>query len=135
MIKKYIRVDETLVEVSEEVYKEYYRMERRERYQVERDLLKGTFSYHGLDYEDMTGEELLSNQNLLSIEEQIEIKYMIEELKMSLRKLDISERKLINEIYYKGKSLRSLSKEWNAPLIRIYRQHERILTKLKEMLN
>lgn len=54
----YIVIESEYIEVSEGVYKEYYRMERRERYLAERDRKNGVMSYHALDKEKMMGEEL-----------------------------------------------------------------------------
>lgn len=49
--KKYvIRLDDgTLVEVNREIYLEWYRSERRERYQKERDRKYGVCSLEGLE--------------------------------------------------------------------------------------
>ena len=44
----YLRVGQNLEEVSEEIYKEYYKMRRRERYLEERDLAHGQFLYSQL---------------------------------------------------------------------------------------
>lgn len=65
-----IKIEDQLVDVSEEVYKEYYRMDRRERYLVERDREHGVTFYHALDSEDMQGEELFPDERM-DVERQI----------------------------------------------------------------
>ena len=56
-----IRIGDSIQEVTEEVYREYFKMERRERYLEERDLVNGKVLYSALDnvYEDVLGEDIL----------------------------------------------------------------------------
>lgn len=51
----YIRVQDILVEVTEEVYLAYYRAQRRWAAQGERDTYNETVSYDALDTADMLG--------------------------------------------------------------------------------
>ena len=52
--KYFIPIEGKLIEVEEEVYVDYYRMNRRERYLEERDKDNGVFSYDALDGDKST---------------------------------------------------------------------------------
>jgi hypothetical protein len=59
--KFFIRIGNHVEQVTEEIYREYFKMLRRERYLEERDLAHGRFLYSQFDnaYEDILGEEML----------------------------------------------------------------------------
>lgn len=133
--KYYLMVNNTLVKVSEEIYSEYYRMERRERYQVERDIHKGTVYYDGFNLEDSSGAEMMHDLNQISIEDLVEFNYMAELLHKELRKLNEAEKELISTIYYQSKSIRMISREWGMPETSLRRKHDDILRKLRKLLD
>ena len=135
MSQKYIRDCGVLVEVTKEVYKEYYSMERQERYQVERDLSKGTFSFDSLCRDDMTAEDFISDREQKTVEEQVELKLMSVELKKVLERLNKDEKELIYQVYFLGKSIRTVASETGIPNSVLARNHNKILSKLKAMLS
>ena len=58
--KYYIKLDDKqLVEVTKEVYTVYYQMERKERYQEERNLEKGLIHYDSWDTKNMNGQDYI----------------------------------------------------------------------------
>lgn len=134
MSKRFIKVEDTLVEVGEEVYEEYYRMARKERYQVERDIEKGTLYYEGFSIEDMTGEEMIADSKQKSVEEQAELLCMIPILHEVLNLLDKDEREMIQLIYFENKSVRYLSRFLHIPETSIRRKHDSVLWKLRHLL-
>ncbi len=67
--KHMIMVSGKLVEVSREVYCEYYRMDRRDRYLEERDQAHGKTLYSNLDTVEMLGKEMIPDQNAASTED------------------------------------------------------------------
>lgn len=134
MSKRYIKVEGNLVEVSQEVYNEYYRMDRKERYQIERERTKGTLYYEAFSREDMSGEEMIADTNQKSVEDQAELACMTPILLAALNSLDENEIKLIRCIYYENKPIRSLSREWNIPETSIRRRRDQVLLKLLQML-
>ena len=135
MPKRYIRVLKTVVEVTKEVYKVYYSMERQERYQVERDLSKGTFSFDSLYRDDMTAEDFICDREQKTVEEQVELKLMSVELKKVLERLNKDEKELIYQVYFLGKSIRTVAFEAGIPKSILAREHNKILSKLKAMLS
>ena len=58
--KYYIKLDgKQLVEVTKEVYTVYHQMERKERYQEERDLEKGLIHYDSWDTKNINGQDYI----------------------------------------------------------------------------
>lgn len=134
--KFYLRVGQSVEEVSEEIYKEYYKMQRRERYLEERDLAHGKFLYSQFDnvYEDILGEELLKDINREDVCDSVVTKVMIEKLRKSLVLLNKEELVLIINLFYMGKSQRQLSREIGIPVMTINSRKECILKKLRRCL-
>ena len=60
--KYYIRVPEALVEVSKEIYVEFYRSERRLRTLEEKDQRNGLISYNAFDTDEGLGEEYVERR-------------------------------------------------------------------------
>lgn len=59
----------------------------------------------------------------------------IEDLYKALDKLNADERNLINSIYFKEKTLRQLASEQNVSTKKIFNLKNKILKKLRKMLN
>jgi len=135
MSKKYIRVEGTLVEVTEVIYKEYYRLDRYERYQEERDLEKGTYSYENLLSGDMVRGDLVADMFQKSVVEQVEFNILSEALREALNTLKKKDQEFIYQIYFLGKSIRMLADETEKSSSALSRQHKRIMKKLKNVLN
>ena len=135
MSKKYIRVEGTLVEVTEVIYKEYYRLDRYERYQEERDLEKGTYSYENLLSGDMVRGDLVADMFQKSVVEQVEFNILSEALREALNTLKKKDQEFIYQIYFSGKSIRMLADETEKSSSSLSRQHKRIMKKLKNVLN
>ncbi len=101
--KKYIiKVSGKLVEVTPEVYGEYYRMDRYAHYQEERDLLHGKTLYSNLDSNELLGEELIPDENALSTEDAAIAHILSEKLHRCLNMLPKGERYLIQALYFDG---------------------------------
>ncbi|HEY9059581.1 MAG TPA: sigma factor-like helix-turn-helix DNA-binding protein [Pseudobacteroides sp.] len=132
----YLRVGQNLEEVSEEIYKEYYKIQRRERYLEERDLAHGRFLYSQFDnvYEDILGEELLKDSTREDVCDFVVKKVMVEKLRKSLRLLSDEELELIIHLFYQEKSQRQISREISIPVMTINSRKDRILKKLKKYL-
>ena len=135
--KKFVLfVRDHIEQVSEEIYKEYYKMRRRERYLEERDLVHGKCLYSQLDNfcEGNLGEEMIVDIHVEDICDAVVIKIMIEKLKECLKLLSDEELNLIMQLFYKEKSQRQFSAESGIPLMTISDRKKRILKKLKKYL-
>lgn len=127
-----IRVKKQIVTVSEEVYFTYYKMRRRERY-LEEVSAEKELSYHHLVDMDYPVEERLFELPC-SLEEIVIEKIMRERVRQALKSLSEYEQMIIEELFYKGTSLRELSGRLLVPRSTLQEQKERILKKLRKVI-
>lgn len=134
--KFYIRVENQVEQVTEEVYREYFKMDRRERYLEERDLVHGRFLYSQLDnvYEDVLGEEMIVDSLAEDLCDVIVSKIMIEKLKECLSLLSDEDLNLMIQLFYEEKSQRQLSEESGIPVMTISDRKNRVLKKIKKSM-
>ena len=134
--KLYIRIGNQVEQVTEEVYREYFKMNRRERYLEERDLLHGRFLYSQLDniYENVLGEGMIVDSVSEDLCDAIVNKIMIEKLRECISLLTNEELNLIIQLFYEEKSQRQLSEESGIPVMTISDRKNRILKKLKKFM-
>lgn len=142
MMKKFIKIGKEKVEVSEELYKEYYKMDRRRRY-LEQDVKVGR-----IDIDPETGrpiyipskedsiERLKDNgvtfQDKQSVEDIVCDKAILLILQEALKELDGKEQELIQDIYYKNKTTREIAKEENVSQPAIVKRHKKVINKIKK---
>lgn len=130
--KKYIlRVQGSLVEVTEEVY---YGLERHLLTLDEKDMRNGKTLYSDLDTAELLGEEAIPDQGAVSVEDAAIASLLREQLYRALERLSPAEQRLIHAIYFEGLSERQLSKQSGAHYMTIHNRKARILKKLGEML-
>lgn len=129
-----IKIEGQLVPVSEEIYLAYYRMKRRELYLEEKDMAHGVFSYNALDTEDINGEDVISNFISPLVEDIVENKLIIEKLYQCLAQLTKEEKALIFALYFQNKSQHQYSKETCIPQMTICSRKDKILSKLKKLM-
>ena len=130
----FVRIENKLVSVDRDTYFTYYKAKRQERYHEERDLANRVVSYDALDTDEIIGEEMIYDLEATSVEDIIVQKIMIEKLKHCLEKLSEDEQWLILELFYHGKSERTLSDETGIPQKTINNRRRRILEKLKKLI-
>lgn len=131
--KKYIRINDELVEVDNKIYMTFYKMKRREKYLIESDLKHGKVSYNALDSSEYTGESIIIDKDQ-NIEEEIINKIMIEKLKKSLEELSEDEITIIKQIFYCNKSERQVASEMSIPRKTLSYKKQKILNKLKNLI-
>ncbi len=134
--KFYIRVENQVEQVTEEVYREYFKMDRRERYLEERDLVHGRFLYSQLDnvYEGVLGEEMIADSLAEDLCDVVVSKIMIEKLKECLSLLSDEDLNLMIQLFYEEKSQRQLSVESGIPVMTISDRKNRVLKKIKKSM-
>jgi RNA polymerase sigma factor (sigma-70 family) len=133
--KYYIRVPEALVEVTEEVYKAFWRMERHDKTLEEKDDRNHVFSYDALDTDDMLGAELIPDQSLSSMEDQVIAEIMAAKLRRCIALLPEEDQKLIQAIYYDGLSEEAVGQKFGISQPAISKKKDRILQKLQKFFN
>ena len=97
-----IKVEGKLVEVSSEVYYAYFRMERQERWQEEKQQGHAVVSYDALDDGETVGVEVVPDLTTPSMEEAVMTREIHEKLHRALDALPKAERELIQAIYFDG---------------------------------
>ncbi|WP_317368397.1 hypothetical protein [uncultured Tyzzerella sp.] len=101
MKKKEIVINGKVVEVNDEFYKEYMRLENNEKYINRKEQKKGLFYYNSLDTEEMLGEEIISNPNEISVFDEVMKNIEIESLKKAIETLNKKERIIIDLLFFK----------------------------------
>lgn len=130
----YIMVNSVPVPVTEAVYKEYCRGERKERYFRESDIRNRTLFYDALDTDELNGSEMFGDAKAEPVDEAAEKHWLLEQMKKEVEKLSDDERELLGRIYLYGDSLRAISGEMQIPLSTLHGRHMRILDKLRKNL-
>lgn len=131
----FIPAEGKLVEVSEEVYRAYYGMDRRERYLEERDLQNGLVSYNTLDSPTRKGEGAMPSCIAPSVEDQMLASELLTLLHRCISVLPRAERELIQAIYFEGMTEKEYAKKIRLTQSGVSRRRKKILSKLKDLLN
>lgn len=128
-----IKINKELISVSEEIYISYYKMERRERYLNEVSLEKDLSYNQLMDKEYPIEVKMSKPQNL--IEDEIVEKIMIEKMTIAIKSLDNSERMIIHELFFNGKSIRELAETLDISKSTLHGRKDKVLKKLRKILN
>ena len=97
------------VKVSEEVYKAYWKITEHEKYLQRKDWKYGVIPFSTLDNDGHFVDNIIDER--IDLEKIVEVKMQIEELNKALATLTKKERELIEAIFYKEESLRSIGKK------------------------
>lgn len=130
----YIKVPGSLVEVTEEVYLEYFRARRRWSAQEERDTYNGLVSYDAMDTEETLGEDTIPDSSMPSVEEMVLDRLLREKLRHCLTELSQPEQDMLHALYFEGLSERQFSQKAGIPQRTVHDRKHRTLVKLKKML-
>jgi DNA-directed RNA polymerase specialized sigma subunit len=139
---KIIKVGKEEVLVSQEIYREYYKMKRRERY-LERDIKVGRMKvdldrqkvvYYDSKEVSMSwfmelGRDFADAQ---AVEDIVCYKAMLLILREALKELDRKELEFIEAIYFKNLSARELSRNEKVSHVTVLKKRNKILDKLKK---
>lgn len=133
--KYYICIDKKIqVEVTEEVYRAYYQIERHERYLLEKDHSHGVVLYSNLDTEDTLGEEILPDLQSVCVED-LAISHMLsKKLRQCIKLLSKEDQQLIQAIFYDEMSEYQLARQMGIPQRTINNRKKKILAKLLNFL-
>ena len=130
----FIRVNGNLVPVSEEVYRAYYQARRHERYLEEKDAAHGLVHYAAFDTHHSTGEEELRDHEVEGVAETAMRHVMAERLRGCLDSLSTSEKAMIWELFFHGKTERQYASETGMSQQKLHARKRVILAKLKKLL-
>ena len=134
MAKKeyYLYVKGKAVPVSEEVYKAYWKITEHEKYLQRKDWKYDVIPFSAMDYDGHFVDNIIDER--IDLEKIVEVKMQIEELNKALATLTKKERELIEAIFYKEESLRSIGKKEKVSYQAIGKRRDKILEKLRKLL-
>lgn len=128
----YLYVKGKAVKVSEEVYKAYWKITEHEKYLQRKDWKYDVIPFSALDYDGYFVDNIIDER--VDLEKIVEVKMQIEELNKALATLTKKERELIEAIFYKEESLRSIGKKEKVSYQAIGKRRDKILEKLRKLL-
>ena len=102
--KYMIKIQGNLIEVTEDVYYAYFRMERQERWQEEKKQGHEVVSYDALDNWETVGVEAIQDMESPSMEDLAIANELKDRLHHVVAALPKTERELIQAIYFEGVS-------------------------------
>ena len=133
--KYMIKIQGDLIEVSEDVYYAYFRMDRQERWQEEKKQDYDVVSYDALDNGETVGAEAIQDINSPGMEELVIANELKERLHNIVAALPKPERELIQAIYFEDIPVSDYAKRVGLSHRGINKQRKRILSKLKMFLD
>ena len=120
------------VPVSEEFYKAYWNITEHEKYLQRKDWKHNVISFSALDHDGHFVDSIIDEK--IDLEKIVEVRMQIEELHRALNTLTKEERELMEAIFYKEESLRSISRREKVTHQAISGRRDRILEKLRKIL-
>lgn len=127
--EKYIYVRVKKITVSDEVYRAYKKELNHEAHLKRLDRKHKVFHFG-----DFNTSIVDIADNTVDVEKIIETKMLIEDLYRALDSLNYEERKVIDSLYFKEMTIRDLAKEQQVSSKKIFNFRNKILKKLKEIL-
>lgn len=129
-----IRVDGILVEVSEEVYRAYYSIERHTRTLDEKDTRNGKVLYSDLDTKELLGEEMIPDTDSEPVEDSAIHNVLCEELHQCLAILPKQDAELIQALYFDRLTEREYAQQIGMSQKGVNKRRQKILDKLRTMM-
>lgn len=132
--KRFIPVQNKLIEVSEDEYQDFYREVERNKYVRKTSKVFQFISIDEISEDsDIREKNLLADENI-DVDFETERRIEIEQLKNALLELDNEEYKLIKALYYERKSLRDYAQIIGVSYGTVWYREKQIIEKLKKLL-
>ena len=128
----YLYVKGKAVPVSEEVYQAYWKITEHEKYLQRKDWKHNVIPFSALDYDGHFVDNIIDEKT--DLEKIVEVKMQIEELNKALATLTKEERDLIEAIFFREESLKSIGEKEKVTHQAIGKRRDRILEKLRKIL-
>jgi RNA polymerase sigma factor (sigma-70 family) len=140
-MSKEIKVGKQLVPVTDEIYQEYHKMKRRERY-TEEDIKVGSSKFDPETGEVTYKPSKDSIQRLMdkgqdfadeqTVEDVVVDKAMLLILQEAIKELNRQEKELINDLFYKEMTVRDIAKKEDISHVAVMKRRDKILAKLRK---
>ena len=128
----YLYVKGKAVPVNEEVYKAYWKITEHKKYLQKKDWKNNVIPFSALDHDGHFVDNIIDEK--IDLGKIVEVKIQIEELHKALATLTKEERELMEAIFYREESLRSISRKEKVTHQAIGQRRDRILEKLRKIL-
>ena len=130
----YIFLDDKKIDVSEKVYKEYWKVTNRENYLYRLDKENNLKYFSELENEDSRKVEEKLADSRIDVEKLVDMKFQIEELYKALDRLSPEEREIIQALFFEEKSETNVGDSLGVSKQAINKRKKKILAKLKNFL-
>ena len=127
----YIFLDDKKINVSEKVYKEYWKETNRERYLYRLDKENHLRFFSELEDEDSRSIEERLSDSSIDVEKIFDVKFQIEELHKALDRLSPEEREIIQALFFDEKTETAVGDSLGVTQQAIHKRKSSILSKLK----
>ena len=131
--KLFLPLHGMLMEVTEDVYADFYRDQRRQQYITARAIANGDLSYDALNTDEFNGDNILVDPDE-NVAEQVAQKMMIEKLRRVLPLLSEEEKLLIHRHYFEDIPETELAEIYGITQQGISKRIKKIREKLKKLL-
>ena len=131
--KLFLPLHGMLMEVTKNVYDEFYREEERRKYLNRQSEKNGDISYDMLTTEEFNGENILADQSL-SVFEQVEGKMQREMLRNALKQLNSEEQELLLLAYVQEMTERAIAVRYGISQVAVNKKKRKVLQKLKKII-
>ena len=128
----YLYVKGEAIPMGEEVYKAYWKITEHEKYLQKKDWKYDVIPFSAMDYDGHFVDNIIDER--IDLEKIVEVKMQIEELNKALATLAKKERELMEAIFYREESLRSISRKEKVTHQAIGQRRDQILEKLRKIL-
>lgn len=131
-VRHVIFIDGLEIEVAAEVYSEYARMDRRERYRQEANAWR-LLSLPDEDAipEGFCGTAESAEDAAIGIADRLDWQGLLQKLPQALSQLDEQEKFIVRSLYLDGRSEREIARTLGISQPAVHKRQERILRKLK----
>lgn len=121
--------DGSLIEVTREVYLEWYQSRRREKYQMERQKKQGVYSLEALNEYGNIGEERCDT------EETVLCKLYKAKVREGIARLAKEDARLIYLLFFEEVTIKDAAQIMGCSRKTIYNRRKRILSELRSILH
>ena len=128
----YLYVNGQRVEVSEQIYKVYWREKEHEKYLEQVDKKNHLLFFSSLDHDGNFVDNLADES--VDVEKIIETQILIETVRKAMSRLNDEERDIIERLYFNDETLSSVARSKKVSYQAIQWRKNNILKKLKVLL-
>lgn len=132
--KLFLPLHGMLMEVTKNVYDEFYREEERQKYLNRQSEKNGDISYDMLTAEGSNGENILADPSL-PVCEQVDSRILREKLLNALKQLSSEEQELLRLIYVREMTERAIAVRYGISQVAVNKKKQKLLQKLKKIID